>query len=225
MLEHTIIEGKIKSNVLFKTLCILGIILIGLGLIYCGERYNTGEFYQDYGFGHGLWLPYTFEDSYTYSSLLVSALCFEREETVGVLIYSGIFCILAGLFINFMMSKCAITVTDKRVIGKANFGKRVDLPLNQVSAVAQGMLSSIAVATSSGRIHFWCLANRNDVFEALSNLIGNYQVPKSDVSTAENTIVQQLSNADEIKKYKELLDSGVITQEEFDAKKEQLLGL
>ena len=34
-----------------------------------------------------------------------------------------------------------------------------------------------------------------------------------------------ISNADEIKKYKELLDSGIITQEEFDAKKKQLLGL
>lgn len=33
------------------------------------------------------------------------------------------------------------------------------------------------------------------------------------------------SAADEIKKYKELLDLGAITQEEFDAKKKQLLGL
>lgn len=33
------------------------------------------------------------------------------------------------------------------------------------------------------------------------------------------------SNADELKKFKELLDSGVISQEEFDAKKKQLLGL
>ncbi len=31
--------------------------------------------------------------------------------------------------------------------------------------------------------------------------------------------------AEELKKYKELLDSGVISQEEFDAKKKQLLGL
>lgn len=36
---------------------------------------------------------------------------------------------------------------------------------------------------------------------------------------------QQLSSADELKKYKELFDSGIITQEEFDAKKNQLLGL
>jgi predicted Zn-ribbon and HTH transcriptional regulator len=33
------------------------------------------------------------------------------------------------------------------------------------------------------------------------------------------------SPVEEIKKYKELLDSGIITQEEFDAKKKQLLGL
>lgn len=34
-----------------------------------------------------------------------------------------------------------------------------------------------------------------------------------------------ISSADEIKKFKELLDMGIITQEEFDAKKKQLLGL
>ncbi len=34
-----------------------------------------------------------------------------------------------------------------------------------------------------------------------------------------------LSPADELKKFKELLDMDVITQEEFDTKKKQLLGL
>ena len=34
-----------------------------------------------------------------------------------------------------------------------------------------------------------------------------------------------VSVADELKKYKELLDMGIITQEEFDAKKKQLLDL
>lgn len=34
-----------------------------------------------------------------------------------------------------------------------------------------------------------------------------------------------VSAADELKKFKELMDAGVITQEEFDAKKKQLLGL
>lgn len=37
------------------------------------------------------------------------------------------------------------------------------------------------------------------------------------------TIQQQSTNADELKKYKDLLDSGAITQEEYDVKKNELL--
>lgn len=36
---------------------------------------------------------------------------------------------------------------------------------------------------------------------------------------------EEIGTADEIKKYKELLDMGAITQEEFDIKKKQLLNL
>lgn len=50
----------------------------------------------------------------------------------------------------------------------------------------------------------------------------------SDISN-ESVISDQTNNilsaADEIKKYKELLDCGAISQEEFDVKKKQLLGL
>ena len=38
-------------------------------------------------------------------------------------------------------------------------------------------------------------------------------------------IVQQVSPAEELKKFKDLLDAGIITQEEFDTKKKELLGL
>ena len=39
------------------------------------------------------------------------------------------------------------------------------------------------------------------------------------------TVVVAASSADELKKFKELLDAGIITQEEFDAKKKELLGI
>ena len=38
-------------------------------------------------------------------------------------------------------------------------------------------------------------------------------------------VVNQVSAADELIKYKQLLDMGAITQDEFDAKKKSLLGL
>ena len=42
-------------------------------------------------------------------------------------------------------------------------------------------------------------------------------------AATENPPVEK--GTDDIRKYKELLDSGIITQEEFDVKKKQLLGL
>ena len=41
----------------------------------------------------------------------------------------------------------------------------------------------------------------------------------------ETVVLQQASTANELLSFKQLLDAGVITQEEFDAKKKQLLGL
>ncbi len=42
---------------------------------------------------------------------------------------------------------------------------------------------------------------------------------------SQGSTVIQASPADELRKFKELLDEGIITQEEFDAKKAQILGL
>lgn len=39
------------------------------------------------------------------------------------------------------------------------------------------------------------------------------------------TVINAPSGADEIRKYKQLLDDGIITQSEFDAKKKQILGI
>ena len=48
---------------------------------------------------------------------------------------------------------------------------------------------------------------------------------KSQSEAAQYEAPQNVSAADEITKFKQLLDTGIITQEEFDAKKKQLLGL
>jgi hypothetical protein len=58
--------------------------------------------------------------------------------------------------------------------------------------------------------------------------VANYIRQKIDeIKTAGDkpaTVVNAVSPAEELKKMKELLDMGIITQEEFDAKKKQLLG-
>lgn len=55
------------------------------------------------------------------------------------------------------------------------------------------------------------------------------EFPKFKKKEKENEIIEKVENhltiPDEIRKYKQLLDDGIITEEEFDIKKKQLLGL
>ena len=99
------------------------------------------------------------------------------------------------------------------------------MPLDAISAVGTSAFKAISVSSASGVIKFYLMENQADLHKAISGLLVNRQT--KDAAVAHTTIKQEIpqSNADELKKFKELLDSGIITQEEFDAKKKQLLGL
>lgn len=65
-------------------------------------------------------------------------------------------------------------------------------------------------------------------YDYASEIMSTFAIIEQRKELANTTVtfqVPQSSDADEIMKYKTLLDSGVITQEEFDFKKKQLLGL
>lgn len=157
---------------------------------------------------------------------LIGIAAFGAEDEVSTIV--GFIYIIVGtvgaIFFYNLFNKCDITVTNKRVYGKAAFGKRVDLPLDKISSVSTCAFKGVGVATSSGRIKFLLCKNRDDVFNTISKLLLERQ---NQQKSKESVIKQEIpqSNADELKKYKELFDSGIITQEEFDAKKKQLLGL
>lgn len=75
---------------------------------------------------------------------------------------------------------------------------------------------------------FYVIAIMNIVTLILAYQIKNtkYDPEPAQVDNQASTKPNNEANIpEELKKYKELLDSGVITQEEFDAKKKQLLGL
>lgn len=146
-----------------------------------------------------LWGRYFFEETMAFQLLVIDF----------PLIY--IYCLLLHAY-----SSCEIVVTDKRVYGKAIFGKRVDLPLDSISAVGTSVFRGIDVGTSSGRIKFKFVKNNTEIHTELSKLLMERQT----VGKTESA-----NGVDELKKLKELLDSGIITQEEFDAKKKQILGL
>lgn len=125
--------------------------------------------------------------------------------------------ILTTIF-YFYISKMQIVVTNTRVYGKCAFGKRVDLPIDTISAIGTSFLKGIDIGTSAGKIHFKGISNNNEIHAEISKLLNNRQ--NKDQKQVNNT-----STTGELKQYKELLDNGVITQAEFEAKKKQLLGI
>ena len=66
-------------------------------------------------------------------------------------------------------------------------------------------------------IKFRCIKNRDEIYEVVSKLLMERQTSKM--------VFNEPSPADELKKYKELLDTGAISQDEFETKKNQLLNL
>lgn len=127
-------------------------------------------------------------------------------------------CIAVAIFSFIWLNSCKLVITDKRIYGKAAFGKRVNLPVDMISAVATGIFNSFSVSTSSGKITFYLLKNISEINAAVIKLLNDRQMHNQANGFGG-------SATDEIKKYKELLDAGIISQQEFDAKKKELLGL
>ena len=136
-----------------------------------------------------------------------------------------LFALIGGLAYLYLRGY-ELTVTDKRIYGKVAWGKRVDLPVDSVSATATiRLFKGVSVSTSSGRISFLAIKNADEIYTTMSNLIIERQQKKTNFTFSPVTPALVVDETDKLKKYKELLDMGIITQEEFDAKKKELLGL
>ena len=118
--------------------------------------------------------------------------------------------------------KCELIITENNVKGKTLFGKEVVLPLYMVSAYStRKFLSVVSVATASGITKFSLIENYKEIGEVLAQQINQRQRNTENNSNKS----ADSSSMDDLLKLKSLLDSGIITQEEFDAKKKSLLGL
>lgn len=139
----------------------------------------------------------------------------------GLLIDLGLIIAVVSIIVGMWLKSYSMTVTDKRIYGTTSWGKHVDLPIDSITAIATHAFKGIAVATSSGKIAFNFIKNRDSIHQTINNLI----IERQDCKNAQTMSTINTEKADEIKKYKALLDDGIITQEEFEAKKKQLLGL
>lgn len=93
----------------------------------------------------------------------------------GIYTYIGIFVILLGIFFIRYMSKCALTITEDRVVGKASFRRYVDIPIKNVLEVSFGAFNCIRIGTPAGHIRFWLIENREEVYSVLKDHLKKVQ--------------------------------------------------
>lgn len=116
---------------------------------------------------------------------------------------------------------------------------QADVAENQRNANAAVRSSALSVMNALGGTQYGTHANMADADRAMDKIVDFSKCPKCNSrnirklskeefereKTAKSYAPSAASAADELKKFKELLDMGVISQAEFDAKKKQLLGL
>lgn len=127
-----------------------------------------------------------------------------------------------------------LNIKEDRIYGSSGHAlikKKIDIPLKSINNIT--ILESKADKIKSGKTIEILYGTKKEKFSYIHNAeaVKNYinecisKLKSKKEETVQTTVIQNDSMADELKKFKDLLDSGVITQEEFDAKKKQILGL
>lgn len=220
MQENVIAQGtssvpvivKKISNALFIASAILGAILYILNMKWKSLLYEKVGLYRRYGFS---------TDEMLSMEVKMDQIS-DIENTVFIfLIISIVLTVI--FFVVRIPAGNRIIVTKDKVCGIAIFGKKVDLLWDSISSVEVVALKGIAIISASGRKYFYGIKNYNEIYNQIQSILRNNQNQKmiSELSNQANI----KNDMDELIKYKELLDQGIITQEEFDAKKKQLLGI
>ena len=109
-----------------------------------------------------------------------------------------------------------IKVYPNRVDFKAGVGSQ-SIPINQIASVQIAMMGilQITLETAGGQKYSIPTTKKKEVQQAIYDAQARFFGGSK----------QQTDVADEIAKLNELKEKGIITQEEFDKKKKQLLGL
>ena len=130
--------------------------------------------------------------------------------------------IMTGLIFGTSMTQGEKTIYFKDTIGVQFKPSSIADGYIQIETAAGGVSSSNSQYSGENSIQFSGKKNNEDAELIVSFIRKQIE----DIKNAPvGGVVQQVSAAEELKKYKELLDLGIITQEEFDAKKKDLLGI
>lgn len=112
----------------------------------------------------------------------------------------------------------SIEITDSHIRGREK-SKEIELDIASVDDVKPLGKYGLKILTKEGSHSFRWIQNR----DAIEAWIKNAVTPSTEIQTTQE--LPQSTDFQQLKELKELLDAGIITEEEFNQKKKQLLGI
>ncbi|MDO4492054.1 MAG: SHOCT domain-containing protein [Lachnospiraceae bacterium] len=221
MEQNIVIKGTPQKNKPALIIIIVGVVMLLTSFIVASYVFENCEGYESFGFGYGGWYYWCVIYDFEFGDFFISEF-FNFSCYYGYMIMLGVVALIVGIIMKLNTEKCEITVTNEAICGKLPRGKEVQIPLNQITAINRSSFNGISITSIGNVSNFHCIENQEEVMKAISFLLANSQQSSAQPAQSAPTVG---SEAEQLKRLKDLLDAGVLTQEEFDAKKKQILGL
>ena len=125
------------------------------------------------------------------------------------------------IILYFTARNNQIILTNYKITGVYKRHLSLNIPIDSISSVSKGGLRSLCITCAGNKYNISFVSNIDIFCSKLNELLNK----RTQQSMRRDTVVLQTSKYDEIEKLKQLLDNGIISQEEFDVKKKQLLDL
>lgn len=122
-----------------------------------------------------------------------------------------------------------IVCTNKRVLVVGMYSL-IDIPLYKINSISysrDGLYGTISITDGATTRTIKRISSSSLSFftNRVNKEISNYNKPNTSTISPIKQVINTSSCADELIKFKQLLDAGALTQEEFDIKKKELLKL
>ena len=225
--------------------------IIGAILTYIGTKIETFNV-SSYGlfdfdvtqFRLFFWVVYETEVGYRYNTPNLNDHHFDFLAlifgllSIFIAIVFPLVLILGCLISNQLAPRCSLVLTDKGLTGqiKTLFStNKLELPIEQISSifVSNGIFDklfggkTLSICSSTGRYKIHWVKNADEFSSHVTTTIDTYkkQVASkslSDGSKSESHF-QDSSIVDKLKSLQALKDEGILSEEEFNAKKAELL--
>lgn len=143
-----------------------------------------------------------------------------NEKITGLLIpvIALVLIMLVFQVLTLLEKKKKIIIEKRGLICTGSLGKEIVFPIKRSLTVKKGLFNGIRVKSPEHRYYISSVSNGKEIVDVVNNVKSEMQKAISDLKT-------KTSKTEELLKLKELLDAGVITQDEFDAKKKAYLNL